>query len=152
MDDIELRDFAEEGGERQDADERAKAKVSWSSSFWHFWKTYVCVTIDEDDCRDHLALERTFLAYIRTASAFGQFGVALAQLFRLNTTSDGGITPSTLKVGKGLGAAVEIIAIVFILLGAGYFVKQQMKLMEDAIIARGYEIWVMLGMSFAVSV
>lgn len=50
MDDVELRDFAEP----QNAEEGAKAKVAWSSSLSHFWKTYVRITIDEEDCRDHL--------------------------------------------------------------------------------------------------
>ena len=78
--------------------------------------------------------------------------MALAQLFRLNTTSSGVTgTPSTLKVGKSLGATVEVIAIIFTLLGAGYFLKQQTKMMEDLIIGRGYEIYVMLGLSLVVS-
>ena len=36
--------------------------------------------------RDHLALERTFLAWLRTSLAFASIGVAITQLFRLNTT------------------------------------------------------------------
>jgi uncharacterized membrane protein YidH (DUF202 family) len=34
--------------------------------------------------RDHLALERTFLAWLRTSLAFASIGVAITQLFRLN--------------------------------------------------------------------
>jgi uncharacterized membrane protein YidH (DUF202 family) len=37
--------------------------------------------------RDHLALERTFLAWLRTSLAFASIGIAVTQLFRLNTTS-----------------------------------------------------------------
>lgn len=36
--------------------------------------------------RDHLALERTFLAWVRTSLAFASIGIAVTQLFRLNTT------------------------------------------------------------------
>ncbi|KIW58261.1 hypothetical protein PV05_02800 [Exophiala xenobiotica] len=36
--------------------------------------------------RDHLALERTFLAWLRTSLAFASIGIAITQLFRLNTT------------------------------------------------------------------
>lgn len=36
--------------------------------------------------RDHLALERTFLAWLRTSLAFASIGVAITQLFRLNTS------------------------------------------------------------------
>ncbi|KAJ5097104.1 hypothetical protein N7456_007825 [Penicillium angulare] len=37
--------------------------------------------------RDHLALERTFLAWIRTSLAFASIGIAVTQLFRLNTAT-----------------------------------------------------------------
>lgn len=36
--------------------------------------------------RDHLALERTFLAWLRTSLSFASIGIAITQLFRLNTT------------------------------------------------------------------
>ncbi|KAI1937971.1 hypothetical protein LOZ66_003555 [Ophidiomyces ophidiicola] len=36
--------------------------------------------------RDHLALERTFLAWLRTSLAFASIGIAITQLFRLNTS------------------------------------------------------------------
>ncbi|KAK4539766.1 hypothetical protein LTR36_010354 [Oleoguttula mirabilis] len=42
--------------------------------------------------RDHLALERTFLAWLRTSLSFASIGIAVTQLFRLNTSlasSDG---------------------------------------------------------------
>ncbi|KAJ5729148.1 uncharacterized protein N7483_003656 [Penicillium malachiteum] len=37
--------------------------------------------------RDHLALERTFLAWMRTSLAFASIGIAVTQLFRLNTAA-----------------------------------------------------------------
>ena len=36
--------------------------------------------------RDHLALERTFLAWLRTSLAFASIGIAITQLFRLSTS------------------------------------------------------------------
>ncbi|KAK5683449.1 hypothetical protein LTS10_004981 [Elasticomyces elasticus] len=36
--------------------------------------------------RDHLALERTFLAWLRTSLSFASIGIAVTQLFRLNTS------------------------------------------------------------------
>lgn len=36
--------------------------------------------------RDHLALERTFLAWLRTSLAFASIGIAVTQLFRLSTS------------------------------------------------------------------
>jgi len=43
--------------------------------------------------RDHLALERTFLAWLRTSLAFASIGVAITQLFRLNTSVSSRTTP-----------------------------------------------------------
>ncbi|KAJ5676932.1 uncharacterized protein N7477_002565 [Penicillium maclennaniae] len=38
--------------------------------------------------RDHLALERTFLAWMRTSLAFASIGIAVTQLFRLNSANE----------------------------------------------------------------
>ncbi|KAJ6446304.1 DNA-binding protein SMUBP-2 [Purpureocillium lavendulum] len=71
--------------------------------------------------RDHLALERTFLAWLRTSLAFASIGIAVTQLFRLNTSlSDTGsdIGSSTLRhLGKPLGATFLAISILTLLLG-----------------------------------
>ncbi|KAH8698516.1 hypothetical protein BGW36DRAFT_258533, partial [Talaromyces proteolyticus] len=45
--------------------------------------------------RDHLALERTFLAWLRTSLAFASIGIAVTQLFRLNSSITSGTTGST---------------------------------------------------------
>jgi uncharacterized membrane protein YidH (DUF202 family) len=49
---------------------------------------YGSVTLENKGAvaRDHLALERTFLAWLRTSLAFASIGIAVTQLFRLNTT------------------------------------------------------------------
>lgn len=47
---------------------------------------------------------------------------------------------------------MEGIAIIIQLLGAAYFAKQQMGLMKGSIVGRGYEIWVMVALSFAVCI
>ncbi|KAG6270137.1 hypothetical protein E4U22_001597 [Claviceps purpurea] len=89
--------------------------------------------------RDHLALERTFLAWLRTSLAFASIGIAVTQLFRLNTSlsdTGGSDDPSfgsgsshsnaTLRrLGKPLGATFLGISILTLLLGARrYFVAQ----------------------------
>ncbi|RMZ76285.1 hypothetical protein DV737_g4880, partial [Chaetothyriales sp. CBS 132003] len=50
---------------------------------------YGSVTLENKGsvARDHLALERTFLAWLRTSLAFASIGIAVTQLFRLNTSS-----------------------------------------------------------------
>ncbi|KAL2821256.1 PF02656 domain protein [Aspergillus cavernicola] len=49
--------------------------------------------------RDHLALERTFLAWLRTSLAFASIGIAVTQLFRLSntTTQNAEITPQSVS-------------------------------------------------------
>jgi uncharacterized membrane protein YidH (DUF202 family) len=57
---------------------------------WHkrFAEKYGSITLENKGsvARDHLALERTFLAWLRTSLAFASIGIAITQLFRLNTT------------------------------------------------------------------
>lgn len=83
--------------------------------------------------RDHLALERTFLAWLRTSVSFASVGIAVTQLFRLSTSlnngSDGG-SPSesqeqVRKLGKPLGAAFLCISILILFLGYSRFVRGQ---------------------------
>ncbi|KAH6606624.1 hypothetical protein Trco_005777 [Trichoderma cornu-damae] len=83
--------------------------------------------------RDHLALERTFLAWLRTSLAFASIGVAVTQLFRLNTSSS--VSDATAadfdhtklqKMGRPLGATFLAISIVTLLLGCRrYFHAQE---------------------------
>ncbi|KAK3397620.1 hypothetical protein B0T20DRAFT_354996, partial [Sordaria brevicollis] len=71
--------------------------------------------------RDHLALERTFLAWLRTSLAFASIGIAITQLFRLNTSlSDGDTAHQAEKLrhlGKPLGATFLGISILTLFLG-----------------------------------
>ena len=60
-------------------------------------------------------------------------------------------SPELLQVGKALGAMTEGIAILVTLCGAAYFAKQQRGLMKGLIIGRGYEILIMVVITFVVS-
>jgi len=85
--------------------------------------------------RDHLALERTFLAWLRTSLAFASIGIAVTQLFRLNTTiSEGsGLTPTPVQpgtirlrqVGKPLGATFLGISILVLIVGGRRYFESQ---------------------------
>ncbi|KAM0793948.1 hypothetical protein BDR22DRAFT_815976 [Usnea florida] len=84
--------------------------------------------------RDHLALERTFLAWLRTSLAFASIGIAVTQLFRLNTTISEreGFTPANpdntyhlRQVGKPLGATFLGIAILVLLVGGRRYFESQ---------------------------
>ncbi|KAL7276137.1 hypothetical protein RUND412_000870 [Rhizina undulata] len=73
--------------------------------------------------RDHLALERTFLAWLRTSLAFASIGIAITQLFRLNSsisaqaTSNNNQATTLRHMGKPLGATFLGIAIVVLMIG-----------------------------------
>ncbi|KAM0218797.1 hypothetical protein ACHAPA_001493 [Fusarium lateritium] len=84
--------------------------------------------------RDHLAIERTFLAWLRTSLSFLSVGVAVTQLFRLNTSlesgNDGGKNTSrnaaTLRhMGKPLGTTFIGISILILFLGYNRYFQSQ---------------------------
>jgi uncharacterized membrane protein YidH (DUF202 family) len=75
--------------------------------------------------------ERTFLAWLRTSLAFASIGVAVTQLFRLNTDSASANRvdfdhTKLQKMGRPLGATFLVISIVTLLLGCKrYFHAQE---------------------------
>lgn len=152
MEGIELRDFAYQPRQKQDTGNSTPKPDQGSSRLVKFWKKHIRITIEEAASRDHLALERTYLAYIRTASAFAQFGVTIAQLFKLNDYRNGISNVTSLRIGRALGATVEGIAILVLLSGAFYFAQQQTGLMKGVVVSRGYHLWVMTVVSVVVSV
>jgi uncharacterized membrane protein YidH (DUF202 family) len=100
-------------------------------SWWYeFWDKYGSVELENKGsvARDHLALERTFLAWLRTSLSFASIGIAVTQLFRLNTTIGGGGSPEIdhLKhVGKPLGATFIAIAILVLFIGFHRYFESQ---------------------------
>ena len=83
---------------------------------------------------NQLPPERTFLAWLRTSLAFASIGVAITQLFRLNTTINEreGLVPANpegtyrlRQVGKPLGATFLGIAIVVLLVGGRRYFESQ---------------------------
>ncbi|PYH99674.1 hypothetical protein BO71DRAFT_394154 [Aspergillus ellipticus CBS 707.79] len=100
--------------------------------------------------RDHLALERTFLAWLRTSLAFASIGIAVTQLFRLNSAGSNAnraevssqgdsplmsYDPETIRlsstssrlrsIGKPLGTTFIGVAIVILLVGFHRYFESQ---------------------------
>lgn len=81
--------------------------------------------------RDHLALERTFLAWLRTSLSFASIGIAVTQLFRLNSameSSNPAVEQGALtlrRMGKPLGATFLGIAILVLLIGINRYYESQ---------------------------
>ncbi|KAF8915152.1 hypothetical protein CPB85DRAFT_1181040, partial [Mucidula mucida] len=87
--------------------------------------------------RDHLASERTFLAYIRTSLVLASTGVALVQLFSISshTTSDNvtSFSPTSSLLhnySRPLGATTVLLALLFLAIGVTRYFSIQKKLTQ----------------------
>ncbi|KAI9245775.1 hypothetical protein BY458DRAFT_447090 [Sporodiniella umbellata] len=69
--------------------------------------------------RDHLANERTFLAWVRTSLSTISAGIAVTQLFRLDHSS---------QIGKPLGMAFVSIGMLYMAMGAARYFHTQTSL------------------------
>jgi len=87
--------------------------------------------------RDHLASERTWLAYIRTSLAISSSGVALVQLFTIaanksasdpNAGGAGSFGGTIQQYARPLGAATVLIGLGVCLLGTAYFSRGPLSL------------------------
>jgi len=83
--------------------------------------------------RDHLANERTWLAWTRTSLTITSTGVALIQLFALSTsaTSNGGTPSSVMMVAKPLGAVIIAFGLTVLFLGSFRYFRVQTALTRD---------------------
>ncbi|KAJ7453965.1 hypothetical protein B0H11DRAFT_1875448 [Mycena galericulata] len=97
----------------------------------------VSLTIENSGsaARDHLASERTFLAYVRTSLVIASTGVALVQLFTIssNTTTNDqmSFTPTVRRVqqwARPLGATMVCFGLVVLVLGTIRYFRIQAAL------------------------
>ncbi|KAL4773921.1 hypothetical protein BDW60DRAFT_12008 [Aspergillus nidulans var. acristatus] len=103
------------------------------------WTRHVVLTVAQKKNRDYFALERTFLAYIRTSVILAMQGVLIAQLFRLQFAgSSKGLGYH--EVGVPLSVTCHCAAIVTAILGAHRFWKQQSAIALGTVYAGGWEL------------
>ncbi|GAD95143.1 hypothetical protein ANI_1_316084 [Paecilomyces variotii No. 5] len=79
-------------GDDANASQEESGKERGTSWYKRVAEKYGSLELDNkgSTARDHLALERTFLAWLRTSLAFASIGIAITQLFRLNSSISGG--------------------------------------------------------------
>jgi uncharacterized membrane protein YidH (DUF202 family) len=98
-----------------------------------------------------LALERTYLGYLRTSLALSNAGIVFAQLFSLTSSSSGKGGQPKVKNGLPLAVTFIIAAIVVLLLGAIRFWRQQTAMARGKVWAGGFEITLIMFFTIAVS-
>ncbi|KAG2216938.1 hypothetical protein INT45_012796 [Circinella minor] len=74
--------------------------------------------------RDHLANERTFLAWLRTSLSLVTVGVAITQLYNLNPSNNA-------HAGRAVGATFVILSIVFLYMANARYFHSQVSLTKD---------------------
>ncbi|EEQ33339.1 conserved hypothetical protein [Microsporum canis CBS 113480] len=105
-----------------------------------FWWHHVSVRVPRKQNRDHFALERTYLAYMRTSLTFAILGVLIAQLFSLNHAVVHNPQFGFHRVGKPLACVCHALAILVALAGAYRFWRQQDALARGKVYAGGREL------------
>lgn len=100
------------------------------------------------------AIERTYLAWVRTSVKFAHFGVLVAQLFRLPQhllPSSGAMMSDFYRLGKPLGLVSIAIALVVVLVGGFRCWQQQQYVVRGKVRSCGWEIWTVVMSTVGVS-
>lgn len=105
-----------------------------------FWRHQISVKVDHSTCRDHLALERTFLGYLRTSLAFSMIGISVAYLFRIQHAPNPSPVFGFYKLGKPVSYILQGIAISTLLIGAFRTWRSQNAIVRGKAISGGFEI------------
>ncbi|KAI5366284.1 hypothetical protein Slin14017_G039240 [Septoria linicola] len=105
-----------------------------------FWRHHVQISVPHVDCRDHLANERTFLAYMRTSVALSMMGVVMAQLWRLQHSHSPDPVFGYFVLSIPLSVIFQCSALLVVVLGAVRYWRQQEAMAIGKVFAGGWEL------------
>ncbi|TVY82405.1 hypothetical protein LSUE1_G003589 [Lachnellula suecica] len=91
-----------------------------------FWRHQISINVDHDTCRDHLALERTFLGYLRTS--------------RLQHSPTPNVRFGFYVLGKPLSCICQGAAIYTLMIGGFRTWRSQNAMVRGKAISGGFEI------------
>ncbi|KAL2063453.1 hypothetical protein VTL71DRAFT_5258 [Oculimacula yallundae] len=123
---------------------------SFSYNIRAFWRRQISITVAHSACRDHLALERTFLGYLRTSLALSMLGIVVAQLFRLQHAPNPHPRFGFFVLGKPLAIICQGTAIYTMLIGVFRSWRAQNAIVRGKAISGGFEIIALAGGIFAI--
>ncbi|KAF1997574.1 hypothetical protein P154DRAFT_396310, partial [Amniculicola lignicola CBS 123094] len=129
----------------------ARQVPHWYDPIAKFWTSQIRITVDSGAHRDHLALERTFLGYLRTSLAFAMTGVITAQLFRLQHSPTPSPTFGFHLLGIPLSAVFIGFGMLILLVGAFRFWRQQNAMNRGMVHKGGWEITAIMAGSILIS-
>ncbi len=115
------------------------------------WLKEVSVLVEPRACRDHLANERTFLAWLRTSLALSMMGIFTTQLFILQAGRLPHMNISFFVLGVPLGSLCQAAALMNIIIGAYRFWRHQSAMVNGRACAGGWELLVIGGLLALVS-
>ncbi|CAK7268000.1 hypothetical protein SEPCBS57363_002876 [Sporothrix epigloea] len=132
------------------------SSAAFSSMWREFWAGFQSIELENKGsvARDHLALERTFLAWLRTSLAFASIGIAVTQLFRLNSTAGNGNGQlnSLRHVGRPLGTTFLGISVLILFLGYHRYYQSQQWILKGKFPASRGTILIVSMVAFALMI
>lgn len=126
-----------------------KTRKAWLRDLW---QTEVSVLVEPRACRDHLANERTFLAWLRTSVALSMMGIFTTQLFILQASHLPNMNLSFFVLGVPLGSLCQAAALMNMFIGAYRFWRHQSAMVKGQACAGGWELLLIGGLVALVSV
>jgi len=126
--------------QRRRASSASQSETGHYPPLRRFWRQHVAVKVPHNKCRDHLALERTFLAYIRTSLGLAMTGVTIDQLFALSHSTSPDPVFGFYAVGKPLAGLFIGGGLLVAVFGSCSFWRQQAAMTRGKVHVAGWEL------------